>query len=794
MVRLFRKEQPPFFSYIGIMHITIRHLWNNKLYSAINITGLAIGISCVILAVLYWQDERNFDTFHNPHLYRITTTMKETTGGTGQVQGPAFKENIPEILHYTRVMGGDISGDIVANDKAIRLQFLFVDDSFFNTFSFRLLRGNAATALTDIGSAVITESTALRYFNSIDVLGKLLHMEADPSAKRLGRPMVITGVVKDPPKNSSIRFDALFPMKFLQLSFEDHSWENAYLGTYVTLRKDADLTTVMRKFDRIHPAKAAVVHYGLQRMTNIHLAPMSTGGNAESGVTNVSSPVYSYMFMGIAVFILLMAAINFINISLASSLKRAKEVGVRKIIGGSRFQIIWQFLGESAVLCLVAFLVAMLITFVSLPVFNQLTGKQISWLDALNPALLSCFVAILSAIILLTGLYPAKVLSNFKPIAVLYNSPKLSGRNLLGRGLVVVQFSLAVFLLIATLVYYGQMDFIRTKNLGYNPNQVIRTYISGDRDITQVSDHFRQELSRIPSIETVSFGGERSGASPVKLNGITVPAVHQVIDENYLTALEIPLKTGRDLLPAEKNSAVIVNEAFVKAAALKDPIGVQIRTDEYFDKVPKTIVGVVKDYHYGSLRETIQPLVMFKSDWYGGGIWVKFKKEKNTSALAALQNIYTKILPQASFQYDFMNERNAKEYLQETQWQTVIRVATLLSVLICSLGLFGLAHLSTRQRFKEIGVRKVLGANIRQIVALLSRDFLQLVMIAFIIATPFAWMVMNSWLEDFAYRIQLGTGVFILAGSIAFAMAFIAVSIQSIIAAMADPVKSLRSE
>ncbi|MRG46245.1 FtsX-like permease family protein [Chitinophaga sp. SYP-B3965] len=772
------------------MRITFRHLWNNKLYSAINITGLAIGISCVILAVLYWQDERSYDTFHGPDLYRITTTTKEvTTGGTGQVQGPAFAENIPEIVRYTRVMGGEIYGDVVANDKAIRLQFLFADDSFLKTFSFTLLRGNAS--LTDIGAAVITESTALKYFNSLDVIGKLLHMEADPSAKRLGRPMVITGVVKDPPKNSSIRFDALFPISFLQLSFEDNSWESFYLGTYVTLRQDANLTAVMQKMDRVHPA---AVHYGLQRMTDIHLAPLGQNiSNEESGVTDVSSPVYSYMFLGIAIFILLMAGINFVNISLASSLKRAKEVGVRKIIGGSRFHIIRQFLEESAILCLLAFVVAVMITWFSLPVFNQLTGKQILLQDSFHPVLICSFAGILSAIILLTGLYPAKVLSNFKPIAVLYNSPKLSGRNLLGRSLVVLQFSLAVFLLIATLVYYSQMDFIRTKDLGYNPMQVIRTHISGDRDVNLVSEQFRQELSRVPAIETVSFGGERSGTVEVKLQGRSVPAVHRIIDENFLAALEIPLKTGRNL-STEKTGTVLVNEAFVKAAGLADPIGVQIRTDAYFDTIPKTIVGVVKDYHYGSLRESIQPLVMFKSSWYGGGIWVKFKKEEHTAALTALQKVYTKILPQASFQYDFLYERNAKEYAQEAQWQQVIRIATLLSVFICSLGLFGLAHLSTRQRFKEIGIRKVLGASVQQIVTLLTADFLKLVMIAFIIATPFAWMVMNNWLEDFAYRIHLGAGLFLLAGGVAILMAFIAVSIQSIAAAMSNPVKSLRSE
>jgi putative ABC transport system permease protein len=356
--------------------ISFRHLWKSKLYSAINVIGLAIGIGCVLLAVLYWKDERSFDTFHtnNPDLYRITTSLIEDkgekvhrTGGTGQVQGPAFKAGVPELVDYTRVMGGGVSGDVIANDKALSLQLLFADANFFNTFSFHLLRGDPKTVLSDIGSAVITESTARKYFNTLDVVGRRLEINADPSAKQLGKPLVITGVVEDPPLNSSIRFDAVFPLKFMQLSFEDNSWLNAYLGTFVLIRPGANLKAIPKKFDKIYALHAKEqlagniknygfdpeVSYGLQAMTDIHLEPFgkNTGG-AEDGITNGSNPVYSYLFMGIAGFILLMAAINFVNISIADSLKRAKEVGMRKIVGGSRSRIIRQFLAESAVLCL----------------------------------------------------------------------------------------------------------------------------------------------------------------------------------------------------------------------------------------------------------------------------------------------------------------------------------------------------------------------------------------------------------------------------------------------------------
>ena len=502
---------------------SFRHLWHNRLYGLINVSGLSIALTCVLLAVLYAKDERSYDQFHErkDRLYRVVTNVtdskgeRKTVGGTGQPQGPAFKLAVPEIEAYTRLMGGDIMGDVAANDKTLNLQMLFVDPNFFSVFSFTMLRGNGATALDDISSVVITESVARKYFNSIDVVGKIMKMESDPSAKRLGKPMVISGVTKDPPKNSSVRFDILLPLRFMQLSFTDENWLNQYLGTFLLLKPGADLQHITNKFDRVYAAHAKdqvaknkeTYHYdpkisfGLQRLTDIHLRPMPTGtGWREGGIVNESSPAFSYMFMGIALFILLMAAINFINISIAGSLKRAKEVGIKKIIGSSRLQIISQFLFESALVCVAAFALAILLTEYCLPIFNELSGKQLVPSESLDTSLAGWFLLVLLSVILLTGLYPAYILSGFKPREVLYNRQKLSGRNMFGRALVVVQFSLAVFFIITTMIYYRQMNFMQTKDLGYNPYQVIRTSINGDRDIKPVQDILRYELSKEPSI------------------------------------------------------------------------------------------------------------------------------------------------------------------------------------------------------------------------------------------------------------------------------------------------------
>ena len=798
---------------------SVRHIWHNKLYSFINVSGLGIAITCVLLAVLYIKDERSYDRFHEKgdNLYRVVTTRtdekgeRKTVAGTGQPQGPAFKEAVPEILDYVRVLGGDIKGDVIANNKTLNLQMLFVDESFFKVFSFPLLRGNAETALDDISSVIVTEAVARKYFNSIDVVGKTMVMDSDPSAKRLGKPMVITGVSKDIPKNSSIRFEVLMPMRFMQLSFTDEAWLNQYLGTFLLLQPAANLDAVVQKFNKVYAVHAKEqlaeskrlynhdprISYGLQHIADMHLNPMRTGpGGREGGIVNESNPVFSYLFLGISLFILLMAGINFINISIASSLKRAKEVGVRKITGGSKQQIIVQFLFESAIICVIAFGLALLLTETGLSLFNELSGKELFFKESFDWQLAGWFAGILLVIILLTGFYPAYVLSAFKPREVLYNKQKLSGRDIFGRALVVLQFSLAVFFIIATLIYYRQMDFIRTKDLGYDPFQVIRTNIPGNREVKPIQDFLRNELTRESSIQYVSFGGG-GGEDKVTIGDKVIEAENHVIDEYRLPVMQIKLKAGRNIssaFPADKAHAVLVNEAFVKAAGLESPIGTEIRTSEYYDKEVKTIVGVIEDFHSGSLHHPIKPMVMLVSDWASGSIWIRIEKGRQKQALASIEAAYKKAMPSALFQYNFLDELNAKEYIQEQRWQKIIGIAAVLSIVICSLGLFGLAHLAAQRRIKEIGIRKVLGATVTCIASLLTKDFLKLVILSLLVASPLAWWVMNNWLQDFAYRIGISWWVFALAGLIAIAIAMITVSFQAIKAAIANPVKSLRTE
>jgi len=801
------------------LKISFRHLRQSRLYAVINIVGLATGITCMLLAVLYWNDEHSFDNFHtnNPNLYRVTTTLidnknesPQTIGCTGQVQGPAFKNEVPEVKSYVRIMGGDINSDVIGNQKGLRIKPLFADSNFFNVLSFKIIHGNASTALSNAYAAVLTEGMARKFFNTDDVVGRTLRMDADPSFDKLGRPLIITAVVKDPPANSSLQFDALFSFQFMELSFQDNNWLNAYLGTFVVLDPHADKNKVEQKFDAVYAAHAKdqlaqniklygydpQVSYGLQPITDIHLNPLvRSSGNAEGGIVNISNPVYSYMFLGIAFFILLMASINFINITIANSFKRSKEVSIRKISGGSRGHIIMQFINESFILCFVSFLFSVVLLNISLPLFNNLTGKQIELAQAFNGKLLFYFAGLFLLIIALTGIYPAVVVSRFNPSEVLYNRQKLSGRSLLGRGLVVLQFSLALCLLIATIVYYSQMDFMRTKNLGYNPSQIIRTNISGDRDYRSAITYLKNEFAKEPSIKAVSFGNDGYPEN-IEVDGKNIKAQYKNVDENFLSVMQIPLIAGSNIgssFTASKNE-ILVNETFVKQSGIENPVGGQIKVYRYGDSALKTITGVVKDFHFASLREPITPMVMYASEVPDGGIWIRFNQAKQKEAMVAIERIYKRAMPGAVYQYNFLDELNAQQYIQEQRWQQVVSIATILAFIICCLGLFGFAHLSTNQRTKEIGVRKVLGASVGQIVILLSRDFLKPVIIAFLIASPISWVVMNRWLQDYAYRVNIGWAVFAVAGFFAVTVALLTVSFQAIKAAIANPVKSLRTE
>jgi putative ABC transport system permease protein len=796
----------------------IRHLSRSRIYAFINIIGLATGIIAMLLAILFWRDEASFDSFHknNPNLFRVTTSHIESRGGdlvtvgaTGQVQGPAFKASIPEVKSFTRVMGGDIYSNIVANKKTLKVQPLFVDRNFLEVFSFPVIYGSAANALGKIESVVLTESTAKRFFNTTDVVGKLLTVDADPSYDRLGKPLVVSAVIQDPPHNSSLRFDLLYTFAFMRLSFDDEAWLNAYLGTFLVLEPRSDIKQVEKKFDQVYQVHAKQqleankrqygfdpqISYHLQPIENIHFNPLTNSmGNAEGGVINGSDVVYSIVFLVVSGFILLMAAINFININIAASIKRSKEVGVRKIAGGSRWQIIAQFLTEASILCLVSFLLSLVLMCLVLPVFNQLTGKFLVISNIFSLSSLFYFLTLLVMLILVTSLYPAFILSKFRPVEVLYNRVTGSRSGTFRKALVVVQFTPAIFLMIATLVYYSQMNYVQTKDPGYDPSQVIRTSMYGNRDLASVTTVLKNDFARDPLFKKVSFGSNGYNER-IDINGKNMELFKKVADENFIPLLDIPLIAGRNFVAADADNGIIVNETFVRSVGIDSAVGSQIEIREYYgEKITRTIVGVVKDYHHSSPRVKILPMIMFMNNAPSGDIWLKVDQSNMRKAIASLQNIYHHAMPEALFEYGLMEEMNARDFYKEQQWQKVVTIGTVLSFVICWLGLFGLAHLSTYQRIKEIGIRKVLGASVSQIVMLLTGGFIKLVLVALLIASPLAWMAMDYWLRDYAYHINIGPAVFLIAAAMAVTVTFLSVSYQSFRTALSNPVKSLRTD
>jgi len=803
---------------LNYIKTAFRHLWKKKLYAIINIVGLAVALTCMVFSILYYKYEHSFDSFHqnNPNLYRINTSytdnkteLTEKSGGTGQVQGPAFKSQLSEITDYTRIWGGDIKENVKFADKGFNLGTAFVDSNFFKVFSFPLLYGNPNSALREKYSIVITEKTARKFFGTTDVIGKRLEVADNPDS--LFASFTITAVTKDIPSNSSIQFDVLLPFSYLKMMFDDQNWLNAYLGTFVIINPNTDLKKLEQKFTVIHNASAKEqlaqsrktgefdkqALYSLQPLTDIHLHPFySSSTSREGGSANGSSPVYSYFLIGIALFILLMASINFINLSIGNSLGRAKEIGVRKITGSSKIQIIFQFLTESSVICIAALLIAIVLTQSLLPFFDQLADRQILVSAMLDGTLIFYLLCLLVANILLAGLYPAYVLANFKPTEVLYNKLALSGRNWLGKSLVVLQFSIAVFLIIGSIIYYKQMDFIRTKDLGYNPYNIIRVDIPPRRDTKSIYAMFKNELAKEPGIKQISLEANHS-QTPAYINEKEFKVEYKDVEQPYIPMLEISLKEGRnfsEFYGTDKTNAIVVNEAFISITGLKNPIGTTIHFKDWFAKESATIIGVIKNYHFGSLKETIRPLVLAMTDGSEGTMLLKVDKRRQKQALTAIEKIYGTAIPGSEYSYAFWDEYNAKQYLQESKWQQIIQIATVLSIMICCLGLFGLTHLSTHRRVKEIGIRKILGASVTSIASLISMDFIKLVFISVIVASPVAWYFMNEWLQDFAYRIKINAGIFVVGGACAILIALLTIIYQAISAAMENPVNSLRTE
>jgi putative ABC transport system permease protein len=785
----------------------LRNLSRNKIYSFINIAGLSLGLACAMLIMLYVKDEVSFDRFHKNvnNIYRVVSERgKYKSFVTGLLQGPRFTQNVPGIKSFVRV---ENRYEDIKTATAIQSQSLFyVDSNFFSVFTFPLLSGNPNTCLTEPHSIVLSEDAAKKQFGTTDAVGKIMMIKEDSTFV----PYKVTAVAKRCPQNSSIQFNVLLPFKESDADAKDtHNWFNSFLNTFVVLDDKANLQTVekqmqsfyvadakqtfeeMLKMDGGDPNDILMGTYFLQPYLDIHLNPELP---ADFGLSNASNPMYSYILSGIALFVLLIACINFVNLTVARSVRRAKEVGIRKVIGGDRKQLIIQFLGESFFLCTIAFVFAIVLAQLLLPLFNNLANKTLSISYLFDAKLIAGYIILYIITGLLAGFYPALVLSGYHPVQTLYNRFNISGKNYLQKSLVVLQFTLASFLIIATFTIYAQFNFLIKTDLGYNDNNLV---IVNKKGLTHTdATSFKNELLKNPNIAGVSVKNAGEFGSGTKNTvGSTIYFTDEIVDENYLPLLKIPLVAGRNFstaFPADSVQSVIVNESFVKAANWKNPIGETINMLGSSNKTYR-VIGVVKDYHFVPLNKKITPQLFSMNGSYGT-YYIKIKPNTATASLQWIQKTYQQFYPMSSYSYIFKNDENRKQYADVEKWKQVILFGAILTIFISCIGLFGLSVLSAEKRTKEIGIRKVLGASVQQIIAALSTDFIKLVLLALIIATPLVYIAANKWLQNYPYRIAISWWLFASSGISVMLIALITISFQSFKAAIANPAKSLRTE
>jgi putative ABC transport system permease protein len=791
----------------------LRNLTRNKVYSFINIAGLSLGLACSMLIILYVKDEVSYDRFHGEvnRIYRITSqsfNKKENKihreSNTGYLQGPRFTANIPGIESFVRIQSQ--RRDIKKGTDVTSHELLYVDSNFFSMFNFPLIEGNPKTCLRDPHSIVLSEDEAKKQFGTREAVGKTVMMKDEDAFV----PYTVTGITKKCPQNSSIKFEILMPMQEPVADAQNsENWFNFFLNSFVILSPHTDtkvIETKMKKFydeDTKEAIKTLTAKYGpeaadwkadyqLQPFLDMHLSKELAANN---GLSDASNPVYSYILSGIAMFILLIASINFVNLTIARSVKRAKEIGIRKVVGGERTQLIIQFLGESLLLCLFAFSLAVLIVQLILPVFNDLSNKALALSYLFDIKLVAGYMLLFLLTAFMAGFYPALVLSGYNPVQTLYSRFNLTGKNYLQKALVVLQFSLASFLIIATLTIYAQFNFLTTEKLGYDDSNLVGVE---KWNLTRAQAAlFKTELLKNPNIVAVTFKNGGNWGTVAKVNAdSTMQFAYETVEESYLPLLKIPILQGRNFsvdFPGDSSHSILVNETFVKTAGWKNPVGQLVNF--WYNNEKYTVIGVVKDYHFESLNQEIGPqLFTMKARNNYGISFIKIKPGTETASLKHIEQLFKRLFPAFPFSYAFKSEENFKNYAAEQKWKQIMLFSAVLTIFISCIGLFGLSVLSAERRTKEIGIRKVLGASVNQVVTVLSKDFVKLVMLALLIAIPLAWFAANKWLQNYPYRIGLGWEIFAVAGVLVILIALATVSFQAIRTALTNPVQSLRSE
>ncbi len=788
------------------LKLAFRNLWKHRAFSIINILGLTIGMTACFLIFLYISFELSYDSFNSKadRTYRMVADIKTPTetlnaGGPAWAVPPFAKHEFPEVEAFTRLAQDNVlirKGEIKFQEE----NAMWADSSLFQIFDFKLTQGNPQTALKEPFSIVFSETAAKKYFGNENPIGQSLLITGD------ALPAKVTGIMKDIPENSQVKTDVFLSMSTVTQKFNanlDSQWGNYGAQAYLLLTPNTNAKALEKKFPAFLEKYNGKEMKEMQMYPTIFFEPLkdvylrSTRNGSKTGnINNV------YIFSIIAIFILVIACINFVNLTTARSSERAKEVGIRKVAGALKSQLTRQFIGDSLLLCFIAFLLSVGLAALLLPSFNHLAGKTISegiFSNWKNVTIL--FIAAM-AIGLLAGVYPALVLSSFKPVTVLKGRFATGTRGiLLRKGLVVAQFTISIALITGTIIVYNQMKYMRNQDLGFSKDQMLVIDTQGDK----AKDALKQAVTSVPGVKSVSLtgsvpGGNNPGAySEIEnIKGDLQIANLDVyfVDFDYIPQFKMKMLAGRPFskeFATDTTQAMVLNEAAVKLLGYSSPQQAIGKRFKQWGREGK-IIGVVKDFHFRSLQTVIKPLSMRIEPEGCSLLAVNISANNAKSTIAAIENKWKTMVPTRPFSYFFLDEFFDRQYRAEERFGKLFLNFAILAILISCLGLLGLASYSTMQRTKEIGIRKVMGASVSNIVNLLSKDFLKLVLLSFVIATPLAAYFMYKWLQDFAYKTNMDWWIFAVSGIIAVFIALFTVSFQAIKAAITNPVKSLRTE
>ena len=797
------------------LKIAYRNLVKNKAFSLINIAGFLLGFVAVIFIALYVVDELSFDAFHTnaDRIYRVTGIVsdengeREVVGAATQIAPAAVLESLPEVENAVRlsVFGRGTFGHEEFRDYE---PVWFTDTSFFEVFDFRFIEGDPASALNKPYTIVLTESLAKKYFGEESPVGKSM------SLNWFSDELTITAVIEDFPSNSHLNPSLLIPLStFLSANEEarecaENDWSSDGFDTYLLLapnvqpEKLADQLTTLARQHR--PADQQQNRYHLQALTDIHFYSQHLENDTNAHKGDIA---YVYVFIAIGLLILFIAFVNYVNLSTARAIKRGKEVGLRKTVGASRRQLIYQFLGESLLIVMLTLVVAVTLVQLLLPAFNELAAKtlELSLLD--GPVLLVLLLAGLVAS-LLAGIYPALYLSSIKPSLILKQALSKRENHTFRQMLVVGQFALAIVMITATVVIYRQMNFIRNTNMGYERAQRLTVDINSP-PMWEKYESIKAAFQKIPSVENVTVTNRVPGewkdipVAGVETGNTSLEFLYFVADEGFLPTYEINLLQGRNFRHTTADSAkVLLNETAVSIMGLVDPIGQMVEVTHFEqEKLDQPflaeVIGVIQDVHFESVREKVIPTMityyqnpLHRIDYYT----LQISPQNIQQTLADIKTVTSQFDPNSPVEYHFLDDQFEELYLADTKTADIIGIAAVLAIFIACMGLFGLTNLSVAQRTKEVGIRKALGADVLHIIWLIARNFIKLVGIAFLIAAPFAWWVTRTWLNEFAYHINMSVGLLLLAGAVVLLIATVTIGFQTIRAALANPTDSLRYE